>query len=38
MDLDDKKPKTITKCQSWLLMGTIFVIAAVALWLPVFVS
>jgi hypothetical protein len=38
MDLDDKKPKQFTKCQSWLLMGTIFVIAAVALRLPVFVS
>jgi hypothetical protein len=38
MDLDDKKPKQFTKFQSCLLVGTIFLIAAVAIWLPVFVS
>jgi hypothetical protein len=38
MDLDDKQPKPFSQFQSWLLMGTIFLIAAVAMWLPVFVS
>jgi uncharacterized membrane protein len=38
MGSDGKQPKQFTKFQSWLLMGTIFFIAAVAIWLPVFVS
>ena len=38
MSTDAKKPKQLTKFQSWLLMGTIFIIAAVAIWLPVFIS
>jgi hypothetical protein len=38
MDLDDKQPKPFSEFQSWLLMGTIFFIAAIAIWLPVFVS
>jgi uncharacterized membrane protein len=38
MDPDDNHPKQFSKCQSWLLMGTIFFIAAVAFWLPVFVG
>ena len=38
MSIDDKQPKQFTKFQSWLLMGTIFFIAAVAIWLPVFAS
>jgi hypothetical protein len=38
MNPDDKQPKQFTQFQSWLLMGTIFIVAAVAIWLPVFVS
>jgi hypothetical protein len=38
MSIDDKQPKQFSQFQSWLLMGTIFLIAAVAMWLPVFVS
>ena len=36
MSIDDKNPKQFSQSQSWLLMGTIFFIAAVAIWLPVF--
>lgn len=35
MQPEDTKPKQFSQFQSWLLMGTIFVIAAVAIWLPV---
>ena len=38
MDPDDKQPKQFNEFQSWLLMGTIFFIVAVAIWLPVFVG
>ena len=38
MSIDDKQPKQFTKFQSWLLMGTIFFIATVSIWLPVFAS
>jgi len=38
MSIDDKQPKQFSQFQSWLLMGTIFFIAAIAIWLPVFVS
>ena len=38
MSIDDKQPKPFSEFQSWLLMGTIFFIAAVAIWLPVFAS
>ena len=34
----EKDPKQFTDFQSWLLMGTVFVVAAVAVWLPVFVT
>ena len=36
MQPENTKPKQFSQFQSWLLMGTIFVIAAVAIWLPVF--
>jgi hypothetical protein len=36
MQPEDTKPKPFSQFQSWLLMGTIFVVAAVAIWLPVF--
>jgi uncharacterized membrane protein len=36
MDPDDKNPKQFSQSQSWLLIGTIFFIVAVAVWLPVF--
>jgi hypothetical protein len=35
MQPEDTKPKPFSQLQSWLLMGTIFVAAAVAIWLPV---
>jgi hypothetical protein len=35
MQPEDTKPKPFSQFQSWLLMGMIFVIAAVAIWLPV---
>jgi hypothetical protein len=35
MHPEDTKPKQFSQFQSWLLMGTIFVIAAIAIWLPV---
>jgi hypothetical protein len=38
MEPKDQKPKPFSERQSWLLMGTIFIVAAVAIWLPVFVS
>lgn len=38
MEPENEKPKQFSERQSWLLMGTIFFIAAVAIWLPVFVS
>jgi hypothetical protein len=36
MQPEDTKPKQLSQFQSWLLMATIFAIAAVAIWLPVF--
>jgi uncharacterized membrane protein len=38
MEPEDQTPKPFSERQSWLLMGTIFIVAAVAIWLPVFVS
>lgn len=38
MDPDQNRPKQYSEFQSWLLIATIFLIAAVAVWLPVFVS
>jgi hypothetical protein len=38
MEPEDTKPKQLSECQSWLLMGAIFIVAAVTIWLPVFVS
>jgi hypothetical protein len=35
MQPENTKPKPFSQFQSWLLMGTIFAIAAVAIWLPV---
>jgi uncharacterized membrane protein len=35
MQPEDTKPKPFSQLQSWLLMGTIFFAAAVAIWLPV---
>jgi hypothetical protein len=35
MQPEDTKPKPFSQFQSWLLMGMVFVIAAVAIWLPV---
>jgi hypothetical protein len=36
MQTENAKPKPFSQFQSWLVMGTIFVAAAVAIWLPVF--
>jgi hypothetical protein len=36
MQPEDTKPRQFSQFQSWFLMGTIFVIAAVDIWLPVF--
>jgi hypothetical protein len=38
MEHKDQRPKPLSERQSWLLMGAIFIVAAVAIWLPVFVS
>jgi hypothetical protein len=38
MEPEDTKPKKLSERQSWLLMATIFAIAAIVIWLPVFVS
>jgi hypothetical protein len=38
MESEDRKPKPFSERQSWLLMVTIFIVAAVAIWLLVFVS
>jgi uncharacterized membrane protein len=38
METESHKPEPFSERQSWLLMGIIFVVAAVAIWLPVFIT